>query len=195
MKTLMLIMALGVMLALLFPGAVKAVAERAHAVLFDYMGRAGLVLFAEVNARIPTELAANRKALFDSQGKSFVAVAELPLTHAAYQIGDLIAYGIVLKKGTRLLAPVTLSNNAGTAACTLAVGLRNNLTKVAVDATAILAATAINAAQTIQANTGTKIAAGLRYVLTEDCEIYGTVAGAVLAIDQAVRLEVPYIAA
>jgi hypothetical protein len=150
---------------------------------------------AEVLGRIPTELAANRKALYDSQGKSFVAVCELNLLHATYAIADTIGYGIVLKKGSRLLGPVTLSNNAGTAACTLAVGLRDATTKVAVDATAILAATAINAAQTIQANTGTKIAAGLRYVLPQDCEIYATVAGAVVALDQAVRVEVPYIAA
>lgn len=148
---------------------------------------------AEVLGRLPTEIAAGRKVLYDTQGESSVAVCELPLAHAAYEIADTIGFGIILKKGARLLGPVTLSNNAGTAACTLAVGLRNPVTKVAIDATAILAATAINAAQTIQANTGTKIAAGLRYVLDQDAEIYGTVAGAVVAIDQAVRVEVPYL--
>lgn len=150
---------------------------------------------AEVLGRIPTELAAGRKGLYDSQAKSFMAVCELPLTHAAYAIADTIGFGIVLKKGTRLLLPVTIANNAGTAACTLAVGLRDATTKVAVDATAILAATAINAAQTIQANTGTKLTSGQRYVLPQDCELYATVAGAVVAIDQAVRVEVPYLAA
>lgn len=150
---------------------------------------------AEVNGRLVAEVAAGRKVLFDTQGESSVAVCELPLTHAAYQIADTIGFGIVLKKGARLLGPVTLSNNAGTASCTLAVGLRNPVTKAAIDATAILAATAINAAQTIQANTGTKINNGQRYVLDQDAEIYGTVAGAVVAIDQAVRVEVPYLQA
>lgn len=150
---------------------------------------------AEVLGRLPTEAAANRKVMQDTQARTFTAVCELPLTHAAYAIADTIGYGIVLKKGTRLTLPVTISNNAGTAACTLAVGLRNPVTKVAIDATAILAATAINAAQTIQANTGTKLTNGQRYVLLEDAEIYGTVAGAVVAIDQAVRVEVTYLPA
>ncbi len=150
---------------------------------------------AEVLGRLPTELAANRKVLHDTQARSFVAICELPATHAAYSIADTIGYGIVLKKGTRLLAPVTLSFSTGTASCTLAIGLRDPVTKVAVDATAILAATAITTAGTSQLNTGTKLTAGQRYVLTADAELYGTVAGAVLAIDQAVRVEVPYLPA
>jgi hypothetical protein len=149
---------------------------------------------AEVNGRGATEIAAGRKLMTDSQGKDATAICELNLTHGQYSIADTIGYGIILKKGTRLRSGVILSNNAGTASCTLAIGLRNNVTKVAVDATAILAATAINASQTVMAFTGTKIAAGLRYVLDQDCEIYGTVAGAVVATDQAVRVEVPYIA-
>lgn len=150
---------------------------------------------AEVNGRIPTELAANRKALYDSQSKSFTAVCEMPSTHSGAAIADTIGFGIVLKKGTRLLLPVSLSNGAGTASCTLAIGLRNATTKVAVDATAILAATAINAAQNIQVNTGTKLTSGQRYVLDQDCEIYGTVAGAAIPANQAIRVEVPYVAA
>lgn len=150
---------------------------------------------AEVNGRIPTEVAANRKALYDSQSKSFTAVCEMPLVHAGAAIADTIGFGIVLKKGTRLLCPVTLSNSAGTASSTLAIGLRDPVTKVAIDATAILAATAINAAQTIQANTGTKVTAGQRYVLPQDAEIYGTVAGAAVPANQAIRVEVPYVAA
>ena len=55
--------------------------------------------------------------------------------------------------------------------------------------------TAITSAATAQINTGTKITAGQRYVLLEDAEIYGTCAGAVLAVDQAVRVEVHYLQA
>jgi hypothetical protein len=75
------------------------------------------------------------------------------------------------------------------------MGLRDPVTKVAIDATAILAATAINAAQTVQASTGTKLTSGQRYVLTQDAEIYGTVAGAAVPANQAIRVEVPYLAA
>lgn len=150
---------------------------------------------AEVNGRAATEIAAGRKVLFDSQGKTFRAVCELNLTHGTYAIADTIGFGIVLKKGTRLLGPIGFSNNAGTASSTLAVGLRNATTKVIVDATALATAVAVNAAQTVSLLTGTKIINGLRYVLDQDCEIYGTVAGAVIAVDQAIRIEVPYLPA
>lgn len=150
---------------------------------------------AEVLGRGPTEFAAGRKLLFDSQVKSLIAVAEMPTTHAGANIGDTIAFGLVMKKGARLACPVTLSNGAGTASCTLAIGLRDATTKVAIDATAILAATAINAAQTIQANTGTKLTNGQRFVLAQDAEVYGTVAGAAIPANQAIRVEIPYLPA
>lgn len=150
---------------------------------------------AEVNGRFPAEVAAGRKVLYDTVGEKSVAVCEMPATHAGAAIADTIGFGIVLKKGARLLCPVTLSNGAGTAASTLAVGLRNPVTKVAIDATAILAATAINAAQSIQANTGTKLTNGQRYVLDQDAEIYGTVAGAAVPANQAIRVEVPFVQA
>jgi hypothetical protein len=150
---------------------------------------------AEVLGRGPTEFAAGRKLLFDSQVKSLIAVAEMPLVHAGANIADTIAFGLIVKKGARFVCPVTLSNGAGTASCTLAIGLRDATTKVAIDATGILAATAINAAQTVQANTGTKLTAGQRYVLTQDAEIYGTVAGAAIPANQAIRVEIPYLPA
>jgi len=148
---------------------------------------------ADVNGRVPAEIAAGRKALFDSQEKVSVAVCETPATFAEIAIADTIGFGLVLKKGSRLLCPVTLSFGTGTASCTLAVGLRNPVTKAAIDATAIMAATAITTAGTSQVNTGTKLTAGQRYVLDQDAEIYGTVAGAALAANQDVRIEVPYI--
>lgn len=147
----------------------------------------------EINGRFPAEVAANRKVLVDSAGEISTAVCEMPLVHAGAAIADTIGFGHILKRGTRLLCPVTLSNGAGTAASTLAVGLRNPVTKVAIDATAILAATAITAAATAQINTGTKLTNGQRYVLDQDAEIYGTVAGAAIPANQAIRVEVPYI--
>jgi len=191
---LLLIAAAFILLAV--PGLGKAVGQKLHDALFAHMARSGLVLgMAEINGRAAAEAAAGRKILPDSQGESARAVCEMPAVHAGAAIADTIGFGVVLKRGTRLLCPVTLSNGAGTASSTLAVGLRNPVTKVAIDATAILAATAINAAQTIQANTGTKLTNGQRYVLDQDAEIYGTVAGAAIPANQAIRIEVPYITA
>jgi len=150
---------------------------------------------AEVNGRLPTELAAGRKVLPDTLAGSATAVCEMPLTHSGAQIADTIGFGVVLKKGTRLLGLPVLSNGAGTASSTIAVGLRNAVTKVVVDATAILPQTAINAAQTIQVATGNKIKDGQRYVLDQDCELYATVAGAAVPANQAIRVEVPYMQA
>lgn len=155
----------------------------------------------EINARIATEIAAGRKVLFDTQGHSSVAVFEMPTTHAGAAIADTIGspvagQGLILRKGARLLAGgIVLSNSAGTASCTIAAGLRNPVTKVAIDATAIFAQTAITSAATAPVATGTKVNAGQRYVLLEDAEIYLTVAGAVVAPNQQIRIEVPYIAA
>lgn len=149
---------------------------------------------AEINGRIPTELAAGRKGLYDSQAKSFTAVCEMPTTYTAAS-GDTVGTGIVLKKGSRLLCPVTIANATNTAALTLAVGIRDPVTKVAVDATAIAAATAITTAACAQVNTGTKVTAGQRYVLLTDVEIYFTFAGATPTANAAIRVEVTYLAA
>lgn len=149
---------------------------------------------AEINGRIPTELAAGRKALYDTQGKKFTAVCEMPTTYTAAS-GDTVGSGVILKKGSRLLAGPVLSNATNTASLTLAVGIRDATTKVAIDATAIMAATAITTAATADIYTGTKITAGQRYVLLADAEIYFTFAAATPTANAAIRVEVPYLAA
>lgn len=147
----------------------------------------------EINGRTPTELAANRKVLYDSQGEDSTATCEMPAVHTGAAIGDTIGFGLILKRGARLLCPVTLSNGTGTAGSTLALGLRHPVTKVASDATALATATAIAVAATAQLNTGTKLINGQRFVLTEDSEIFGTVAGAAVPANQAIRAEVKYV--
>jgi hypothetical protein len=147
---------------------------------------------ADINGRAAAEFAAGRKVLADSQGDRSVAVCEMPTTYTAAQ-NDTVGTGLILKKGARLLSGVTISNATNAASVTLAVGIRNALTKAAIDATAIAAATAITTAATAQVNTGTKITAGQRYVLDQDAEIYFTLAGGTPTANAAIRVEVPYI--
>lgn len=149
---------------------------------------------ADVNGRAAAEIAAGRKVLVDTQSEVSMAVFEMPTTYTAAQ-NDTVGSGIVLKKGTRLLNGVFLSNAANTASLTFAVGIRDNITKVAVDATAIMAATAITSAANAEVNTGTKLTGGQRYVLTADCEIYGTFAAATPTANAALRVEIPYMSA
>ena len=96
---------------------------------------------AEINGRIPTELAANRKPLFDSQAAVAVAVCEMPAAHAGAAVADTIGWGVILKKGTRLLAGTTLSFSTGTASCTLKRERTRPNTKLAVASVANTAGT------------------------------------------------------
>jgi hypothetical protein len=138
--------------------------------------------------------AAGQKFHPTNQNKLRMAIFETPATYAAPASGDTFATEIYLIKGTRLACPVTISNGTNAASVTLALGLRDAITKVAVDATAIAAATAITTAATVQVNTGTKLTAGQYYVLPQDCEIYGTFPGATPNANVAIRVEVPYVA-
>lgn len=151
---------------------------------------------AELNniTRTSAAILAGRKTDPTSMNRKRTAIVETPATYAAPANGDTFATGIVLPKGTRLISGVTLSNAANAASVTLAMGLRDATTKVAVDATAIMAATAITTAQTIQVNTGTKLTAGQFYVLPQDCEIYGTFGGATPSANVAIRVEIDYLA-
>lgn len=151
---------------------------------------------AELNniTRTSAAILAGRKTDPTNQNRVRTAILETAAAYAAPANGDTFGSGIVLPKGSRLLCPVTLSNAANTAALTLAVGLRDPITKVAIDATAILAATAITTAATAQVNTGTKLTAGQSYVLTQDAEIYGTLAGAAGTANAAIRVEISYVA-
>lgn len=146
----------------------------------------------EINNRSAVEFAANRKVLTDTAAAHSVLVVEMPATWTAAS-GDTVATGLVIPKGARLLGGVTVSNGTGTASQTLHVGLRSNATKAVVDATAIVNAAAITTAATAQFNTGTKINAGQRYVLAEDCEVYMTLNAATPTANQPIRVEISYI--
>lgn len=138
-------------------------------------------------------IAAGRKVDPTANNRSRKAV----ITTAAAWIaanGDTFGTGIVLPKGTRLSGDVFASFSAGAASSTLSIGIRDAVTKVAVDATAIINALAITTAASAGVTTGTKVITGQDYVLPQDCELYGTFGGATPQANQVIRIEVPYIA-
>lgn len=143
--------------------------------------------------RSAVAIAAGNKIHSAAHNRVRAVIIDTPATYTAAS-GDTFGTGIVLPKGSRLLAPITLANAANTASLTLALGLRDATTKVAVDATALCAATAITTATCAQLNTGTKFTAGQYYVLAQDCEIYGTFAAATPTANAAIRAEIQYVA-
>lgn len=138
-------------------------------------------------------IAAGRKTDPTANNRSRKAVITTAATWSAAN-GDTFGTGIVLVKGTRLSGDVLASFATGAASSTLSIGIRDAVTKVAVDATAIINALAITTAATAGVNTGTKVINGQDYVLPQDCEIFGTFGGANPTANQAIRVEVPYIA-
>ena len=187
-------------LALIKPELIKALAKdlgqfiNQH--LFAHQVRTGMVLgMAELATVTKTAIAiaAGKKVDPTAQNRSRFAVISTPATWSASN-GDTAGTGIVLAKGSRLICDVVASFATGAASSTLSVGLRDATTKVAVDATAIINALAITTAATSQVNTGTKLVSGLDYTLPQDCEIFLTFGGAAPAANQAIRIEVPYIA-
>lgn len=149
---------------------------------------------AEVNVtRTKLSQVAGSKAPAGSFNRVRMAVITMAAAYAAPAQNDTAGTELVLPQGARLVGPITVSNGAGTASSTLSVGIRDAITKVAVDATAIVNAVAINAAATAQVNTGTKLITGQDYLLPQDCELYLTFGGAAGAANQQIRVEVPFV--
>jgi len=144
--------------------------------------------------RSQVDQTAGRKSPAAIQNRLRCAVIQSAAAYVAPAANDTAGTKLVLKQGSRIALPITVSCGAGTAASTLSVGIRDAVTKVAIDATAIVNAAAINAAATVQVNTGTKCINGQEYYLPQDCEIYLTFAGAAGLANQQFRVEVPYIA-
>lgn len=143
--------------------------------------------------RSQADKTAGRKSPAAVQNRVRVAVVQTVATYTAPANGDTIGTGLIIPQGARLLLPVTLSNGTGTVASTLAVGIRDPITKVAISADAVMAATAIATAATAQVNTGTKCINGQEYFTTQDVELYLTVAGAAGLANQQIRVEIPYL--
>ena len=150
---------------------------------------------AEVNVtRTRLSQIAGSKAPAASFNRVRKAVVTMAAAYAAPAQYDIAGTSMVLEQGTRLVGPVIVSNDTGTASSTLSVGLRDAVTKVAVDATAIVNAVAITTAATASVLTGTMLITRVDYLLPQDCEIYLTFGGAAGAANQQIRVEVPFVA-
>lgn len=134
-----------------------------------------------------------RKSPAATKNRVRTAVIQSAAAYSAPAQGDTLGTALVLPQGARVLLPVTLSNGTGTASSTISVGLRDPVTKVAIDATAVLNAAAFATAATAQFNTGTKVTGGQEYFLPQDAELYATIGGAAGAANQQFRIEVPYL--
>lgn len=134
-----------------------------------------------------------RKSPAAVQNRVRTAVIQTVATYTAPAQNDTIGTGLIIPQGARFLLPVILSNGAGTASSTLAVGIRDPITKVAIVADAVMAATSIASAATAAIVTGTKLITGQEYFTPSDVELYLTVAGAAGLANQQIRIEVPYL--
>lgn len=110
----------------------------------------------------------------ETGGRSRIMFATI--TSIAAAIGDTIYFGRV-PAGSRITA-VTINNAAGTASSTLAIGVRKTSDKSGAVPAGLSAATAINAAQRVDATTGSLVNAGQSYITPYESDVYGTIAGA-----------------
>lgn len=133
----------------------------------------------------PTKLSPN-----ELHGRRRMLFAKMPTTFAQMAINDTILVGRVPPNAR--ITSVDVSNAAGTASCTLDVGLRKP------DGTVIAAAgiaTGIDVATAGAkvAENGTLITNGGDYVTTGFVDVYATVKGAVLAANQSLAFRVNYV--
>lgn len=151
---------------------------------------------AETNSRQAARIALGQKVQNADAGRLRTIVIQTPATFAQLAIDDTLAGGQFIPAGSRIVN-ARVSNSAGTASSTFNLGLRKRKDGTVVDATAITSLQAITSATTtpVPCANGTKVSAGVDYVLADDCEVYLTAKGAVLAANQVVRIEVDYVGA
>lgn len=150
---------------------------------------------AEINSRQAALVAANQKNTNSDDGRVRTVVIETPSTFAQLAINDTIAGGAVIPAKSRILG-AKVSNGTGTAASTINIGLRKKKDGTVLSATAIATGIAITTATTnpTDASNGAYLAAGAaQQLLSDDAEPYITATGAVLAANQALRVEISYV--
>lgn len=148
---------------------------------------------AEVNTTQAANVAANKKLMpYESHGRVRILASKMPAAYAELAINDTILIGTI-PQGSRILLGGKVSCAAGTASSTLDIGLRKASDGTVIDADGIAASVNTAAAGQKDANSGALIASGAEYVTTEEVEVYATATGAVLAANQALKFEIPYV--
>lgn len=149
---------------------------------------------AEQNSRQSAKTIAGTKLQVNEYGRLRVAVIQMPAT-SAFANGDTMG-GVIVPAGSRFTAGSLASIAAGAASSTVSIGIRDPLTKVAIDATAIANAVSLTtAAAGLALNNGTKLTGGADYVTTQDVEVYLTFGGAAPSANQQGRFEIEYVGA
>ena len=176
--------------------ALFSIGEKAHDILFGFMVRSGMILMVtEINSKEAAKIAAGSKIDHSDHGRDVTMVITTPLVFAQLAIGDIMASGQKIPKGSRIIA-VRKNHGTGTASSTFDLGLRQlDAAKTVVDADGLTAVTAATTATTtsLDCGNGALLAAGIDYKTLTDVEPYLTAQGAVLAANQAVRIEIDYI--
>jgi hypothetical protein len=145
---------------------------------------------AAIVSKQAAKIAAGTKLSGADFGKKVAIVFTSPDT-VTWADGDTFASGQRLPIGTRILCDSFASHADMGTSITLDVGLRNFSTGAVVDADAIAAAVDVaTAAARTAINNGAKVAAGVEYVTTEECEIYATLAGGTPTANAQIRIEV-----
>jgi hypothetical protein len=148
---------------------------------------------AEVNTTQAAKLVARTKlAPHESHGRVRILASKMPAVFAQLAVNDTILIGRI-PVNSRILSRALVGCSAGTASSTMDIGLRKSRDGTVIDADGIAASVNTAAAGQKDANTGALIASGAEYVTTEEVEVYATVTGAVLAANQVLKFEIPYV--
>lgn len=148
---------------------------------------------AEVNTTQGAKVVAKTKLLpNESHGRVRMLASKMPASYAQLSINDTIFIGR-LPVNARILLGARVCCAAGTTSSTLDIGLRKTSDGTVIDADGIAASVNTAAAGVKDANTGALIASGAEYVTPYECDVYATVTGAVLAANQALKFEIPYV--
>lgn len=149
---------------------------------------------AEQNSVQGAKIIAHQKLTpAESHGRQRILVATLPATHAQFAIADTVFLGRV-PANTRFLTGGAMSvGGAGTASSTIDIGIRKTATQEVIDADGITTAASIASAGKVALDTGALITGATDYLTPVECDVYATVGGAVLAANQLIRIEIPYV--
>lgn len=147
---------------------------------------------AEINSVQKTAMAAGTKVLPSVQGKRRVLVFTTPAT-AAWAQNDTFASGLILPKGSRILADSYVSNGAFGASVTADFGLRKVSDGTEIDLDGIAAGVDIAAAGRTILNGGALVAAGVDSVTTADAEVVVTLKSANPTDNAQMRVEISYV--